>query len=257
MKKLSILALLLASTLATACATGAEDLADDTTSDSSAEVAVRPRFELWKDAAGAFRFRLLAANSQTLVSSEAYSSRTAALNGLLSVLSNGSSAGRFELRTATNAQSYFVLKAANAQVIATSETYSTRAAASDGIAATLRAVAAYLEHWDTATGARYDVFQGADGRFYFDLRAKNGSIVLTSQGYEGQASALNGAFAVAENGVAAAQYQVLQAADGRWYFNLTSTNGQVIATSQMYATKGSATRGRDAVISLIPTVELL
>jgi len=251
----SLLSLALSSILAVGCATVEEGDVDSST--TTAEVAVRPSFDLWKDAGGQWRFELLASNGEGLLNSQGYASRTAALGGLLSVLDNGQATAAYELKTAVNGDSYFNLLAANRAVIGTSEMYVTASNAKAGIDATVRAVDAYLEHWDTATGARYDVFQGADGQFYFDVRAKNGSIVLTSEGYTTHASALNGAFAVADNGVVLGRYRTLQAVDGRWYFNLTASNGQVIATSQMYSSKYNAERGRNAVIALLPTIELL
>ena len=42
-------------------------------------------------------------------------------------------AGKFDLKKAKNGQTYFVLKAANGQVIAQSEMYTTKAAALNGI----------------------------------------------------------------------------------------------------------------------------
>jgi uncharacterized protein YegP (UPF0339 family) len=251
----ALLVLALTSALAVGCATVEEGDADSST--TTAEVAVRPSFDLWKDAGGKWRFELIASNGEGLLNSQGYSSRTAALGGLLSVLDNGQYTALYEVKTAVSGETYFNLLAANRSVIGTSEMYASDANARAGVQATINAVDAYLEHWDTATGARYDVFQGADGQFYFDVRARNGAIVLTSQGYTTHASALNGAFSVAENGVQVTRYRTLQGVDGRWYFNLTATNGQVIATSQMYSSKYNAERARNSLIALLPTIELL
>jgi uncharacterized protein YegP (UPF0339 family) len=46
------------------------------------------KFELYTDTAGQFRFRLKAANGQTIASSEAYTTKAAAKNGIESVRSN-------------------------------------------------------------------------------------------------------------------------------------------------------------------------
>lgn len=257
MKTLFIPALIAALAL-TACATAEDESidTDDTTAETS-EATVRPKVEMWTDSAGKYRFHLLASNGQILVTSQSYSSRTSALNGMLSVLSNGSTETRYAVKAAASGGNYFNITATNNAVIATSEVYSTEQAARSGVNATMSAIAAYYEHWDTATGARFDVFQGADLRFYFDLHARNGAIILQSQGYTTEASALNGAFAVQENGVVAARYQILQAVDGRWYFNLMAANGQVIATSQTYASKSGAQSGRDSMIALLPQVQIL
>ena len=51
-----------------------------------------PIFEWYKDKAGKFRFRLKAANGETIAVSEAYSSKDACVNGIESVKKNAPSA---------------------------------------------------------------------------------------------------------------------------------------------------------------------
>lgn len=46
------------------------------------------KFEWFKDKAGKFRFRLVAANGETIAASEAYSSKDACVNGIESVKKN-------------------------------------------------------------------------------------------------------------------------------------------------------------------------
>jgi len=46
------------------------------------------KFEVFQDASGGFRFNLLAANGQTIATSESYSSRAAAEAGIESVKTN-------------------------------------------------------------------------------------------------------------------------------------------------------------------------
>jgi uncharacterized protein YegP (UPF0339 family) len=241
-----------AATFATACATVADEPGDATTSN---EVTVRPTVDLWAES-GRHQFDLLAATGEPLLHSQSYSSRTMALNGLLSVLDNGGYPSLYRITTTADG-AYFDLLAANRAVIASSEVYADATAAQAGVDATIQSIGAYLEYWDGATGKRFEIFEGADRRFYFNLHAGNGEIVLSSQGYDLEASALNGTFSVADNGVLKARYLVKQASDGRWYFNLTSSNGQVIASSQLYSTKYNAERGRDAIIAMLPNVELI
>ena len=52
-----------------------------------------PWFELYKDAAGKFRFRLKAPNGETISISEAYESKAGCRNGIESVKKNASIAG--------------------------------------------------------------------------------------------------------------------------------------------------------------------
>ncbi|XDD48580.1 YegP family protein (plasmid) [Leptospira sp. WS39.C2] len=50
------------------------------------------KFEIYKDKAGEFRFRLKAANGEIIASSEGYSSKQACENGINSVKNNAASA---------------------------------------------------------------------------------------------------------------------------------------------------------------------
>ena len=50
------------------------------------------KFVLKKDAAGKFRFNLVAGNGQVIASSEAYESKSSALNGIESVKANAANA---------------------------------------------------------------------------------------------------------------------------------------------------------------------
>jgi len=226
-------------------------------SSTTAEIGTRPYFDLWRNASGQYRFHLVDTDGNILVTSEGYTSRTGALNGVLSVLDNGGLSTRYQIKPSSNGGAYFNLRAANYQVIATSQIYADVAAAQADVDATIAAVAAYVEFWENGTGARYAVHQDVGGKYYFNLHAKNGEIVLHSQRYDTEASALNGAFSVHDNGTTSSRYLVLQAANGGYYLNLTATNGQIIATSEVYASKYNAERARDAIIALIPDVALL
>jgi uncharacterized protein YegP (UPF0339 family) len=50
------------------------------------------KFELYKDAAGKFRFRLKAGNGQVIAVGEAYETRASAMNGIESVRRNAAGA---------------------------------------------------------------------------------------------------------------------------------------------------------------------
>ena len=52
------------------------------------EKAKHPKFELYVDKAGEFRFRLKAKNGEPILSSEGYKAKTSALNGIASVQKN-------------------------------------------------------------------------------------------------------------------------------------------------------------------------
>src|SRR4051812_42619514 len=83
---------------------------------------------------GKFRFNLKASNGQTILTSETYESRSAAVKGVQSVKKGAGNDKRFERKTAKDGSSYFVLKAANGEPIGKSEMYKTKASMENGVA---------------------------------------------------------------------------------------------------------------------------
>lgn len=55
------------------------------------------KFEIYKDKAGEFRFRLKASNGQTIATGEAYTTKAACLNGIESVKKNAPDADVVEI----------------------------------------------------------------------------------------------------------------------------------------------------------------
>ena len=69
---------------------------------------------------------------------------------------------------------------------------------------------------------------------YFRLKAKNGQIILSSQGYAGKAGANNGIESVRKNSQVAERYDTKVAKNGKHLFNIVARNGQVVATSNKW-----------------------
>ena len=91
------------------------------------------KFELYKDKADEFRFRLKAANGQNILASEGYSAKSSCLNGIESVRTNAPNDSNYERNTTTAGKFHFNLKAANHQVIGTSQSYESEASRDKGI----------------------------------------------------------------------------------------------------------------------------
>ncbi len=91
-------------------------------------------FELSKSTDGQFRFVLKAGNAEPILTSELYKTKASAENGIASVQSNADQDERYEKKESSNGKSYFNLKAANHQVIGTSQMYASAKSRDDGIA---------------------------------------------------------------------------------------------------------------------------
>jgi uncharacterized protein YegP (UPF0339 family) len=95
-------------------------------------------FELKKGDGGNFRFNLKAGNHEVILTSESYTSKAAAQTGIAAVKTNAPADANYDRRTAKDGSRYFVLLAANKQIIGRSEMYSSAAAMEGGIASVRR-----------------------------------------------------------------------------------------------------------------------
>lgn len=209
------------------------------------------RFETFKGADGKYYFQLLAKNGERVLESESYASLSSAKKGVSSVKTNGAKAASYVIEQADSGEFYFNVVAANGQVIGTSEMYATKSNAQGGITATMAAVNAASATPVNAGGEGFQTFKGADGKTYFHLRAKNGEIVLQSQGYSSKSAAENGISSVKSNGSDASKYDVIEGANGAYTFRLVAGNHKTIGRGEMYASKSNALRGADAVREIL------
>ena len=93
----------------------------------------------------------------------------------------------------------------------------------------------------------YEISKNDKGQHSFVLKAANAQVILRSEQYDAKASAQNGIASVQKNAPLAERYELKTASDGRFYFNLKASNGQVIGTSQMYTTEAARQNGIDSV----------
>lgn len=91
------------------------------------------KFEIYKDKAGEFRFRLKAGNGQNILASEGYKARASCVNGIESVKKNAADDARYERKETQSGKFMFNLKAANSQVIGSSQSYESAASRDNGI----------------------------------------------------------------------------------------------------------------------------
>lgn len=103
----------------------------------------------------------------------------------------------------------------------------------------------------------FAVSKRSNGEFQFNLKAGNGQIILSSEGYAAKASCLNGVDSVRKNSRDDARYERKTSSNGKPFFNLTATNGQVIGSSQIYADEAGRDNGIASVKSNAPDAELV
>lgn len=97
-----------------------------------------PKFQIFTGRDGQFYFRLRGGGGEIILASEGYTSKAGCQNGIRSVKENAPLDERYRRRTSANDQFYFVLVAANGEVIGVSETYTTERRRDEGIEAVKR-----------------------------------------------------------------------------------------------------------------------
>ncbi|MDR1709689.1 MAG: YegP family protein [Candidatus Accumulibacter sp.] len=94
---------------------------------------------------------------------------------------------------------------------------------------------------------KFAIFRNKKGEFQFDLLAANGQVILTSEGYTGKSGCTNGIESVRKNAKSDKNFERKESSNKKFYFVLKAGNGQVIGTSQMYASAESREGGVESV----------
>ena len=112
--------------------------------------------------------------------------------------------GKFVVKE-TEKSIHFNLVASNGEVIGSSQNYSPKDGCMNGIESVRKnAEAAKLEDqtvegFATETNPKFEIYEDKAGEFRFRLKARNGEIILSSEGYKAKASCKNGVESVRKN----------------------------------------------------------
>src|SRR5262245_24917609 len=90
---------------------------------------------------------------------------------------------------------------------------------------------------------KFEIKKAKNGQFYFNLRASNGEIVLTSEQYKAKASAKNGIDSVKSNSTSDDRFERKTSGSKKPYFVLKAGNGKTLGRSQMYSTTATMEKG--------------
>ncbi len=112
--------------------------------------------------------------------------------------------GKFVVKK-TNTGVKFDLKATNGQVIATSQVYKSDATCKSGIESVRKNAPLAgiedqtVEGYTTVKNPKFELYTDKAGEFRFRLKAANGQIVATGEGYKSHANCMNGIESVKKN----------------------------------------------------------
>ncbi|MFG4002981.1 hypothetical protein B0A67_05760 [Flavobacterium aquidurense] len=94
---------------------------------------------------------------------------------------------------------------------------------------------------------KFVITKRTNGEFQFNLKAGNGQTILTSEGYTTKAACTNGIESVKTNSQDDSRFDRKEAKNGKPYFNLKASNGQIIGSSEMYESISARENGIESV----------
>ena len=92
---------------------------------------------------------------------------------------------------------------------------------------------------------KFTIYKGGNNQYYYRLRATNGEIILSGEGYTTKQSCMAGILSVKQNAPLDASYDRINSPNYR--FNLKAANGEIIGRSEIYTT----ITGREAGIAAV------
>ena len=94
---------------------------------------------------------------------------------------------------------------------------------------------------------KFEVYKDKAGEHRFRLKAGNGEVILSSEGYSGKAGCANGIESVRKNAGNPDRFVKTKTDSGKFRFNLVAGNKQVIGTSQSYSSESARDSGIKSV----------
>ena len=104
---------------------------------------------------------------------------------------------------------------------------------------------------------KFECYKDKAGEYRFRLKAGNGETILSSEGYKAKSSCDNGIASVKKNCLDEKCFEKIETAAGNFRFNLKSTNGQVIGSSQNYKSESGRDNGIKSVAKNAPDAKVV
>ena len=90
---------------------------------------------------------------------------------------------------------------------------------------------------------KFELKKAKNGQFFFNLKASNGQLILTSEMYKAKKGAENGIESVRKNAAIDARFRRKESKKGDPYFVLLAGNNQVIGQSEVYSSVSAMENG--------------
>ena len=104
---------------------------------------------------------------------------------------------------------------------------------------------------------KFVIKKSSNDQFYFNLKAGNGEVILTSEMYTTKAACNNGIESVKKNAPDDNRYDRRESKNDQYYFVLKAGNGEIIGNSEMYTTKAAMENGIASVKKNAPDADVV
>ncbi len=100
---------------------------------------------------------------------------------------------------------------------------------------------------------KFVIKKSSNGQFYFNLKAGNGEIIITSETYTTKSGAQSGIESTRTNSQIDGRYDRQTAANNQYYFVLRAANYEKIGRSEMYTSSSAMETGIASVKANAPS----
>lgn len=225
---------------------------------------VNGKYEVYSDG-NSFYYQLKASNGEVLIKSEAYASKDSIYLAIDAIKRN-LELGKISVRQDKHGLYQFVLTARNHRTLVMSANYKTekraesaslsfkRFAATSPIVEIAETVVSDKEEVTLETivdkkGGKLGVLSGENG-YYYMLKASNGEVLVHSNVYKTESSALN-AMNRFKEAVFTGKFYVEKDKRNNFQFKLFSSNGRIVCVGHIYVTKALAIASVNSVASFV------
>ncbi|MGN0004300.1 MAG: YegP family protein [Sphingobacterium composti] len=104
---------------------------------------------------------------------------------------------------------------------------------------------------------KFEIKKRSNGEYQFNLKAGNGQVILSSEGYSSKANCVNGIESVKKNSQIEDRFERKASANNKYFFNLKASNGQTIGSSEMYESASGRDNGIKSVMENAPEASIV
>ena len=241
-----------------------EEVKEETPVETKKTRVVYGKYEVYTDGTS-YYYNLKASNGELLIKSEAYASKDSVLLAIEAIKRN-IEVGTISVREDKHGLYQFVLTAKNHRILVMSANYSTEKRAQSASESFKRfaATSPVVEIEEIVEsnkdevkpedvvdkkGGRLGVLSNENG-YYYVLKASNGEVLVTSDYFKLETSALN-AMARFKEAVVNGKFYIEKDKRGNYQFKLLASNGRIVCVGQIYASKALAIASVNSVCSFV------